>query len=190
MVPGNVPGIVIETARLRLRLLRDPDLAELVRLINDWEVARWVSNVPHPYTEADGREFMALMRQNHATGRPQRFTIALKETDRLVGGVGLDGDRGRDTDEAALGYWLGQPYWRRGYAREAVAALIEYGFRTLGLKTIRAYSDPANARSQTVLLSCGLAHVAEIVLPKPTRNGAQRAPLFRITAAGVSQAPR
>ena len=41
-------GIVIDTARLRLRPFRQDDLGELVRLIGSWEVARWVSNVPHP----------------------------------------------------------------------------------------------------------------------------------------------
>jgi RimJ/RimL family protein N-acetyltransferase len=95
---------VIETARLRLRSLREDDLADLVSLINNWEVARWVSTVPHPYTDANGREWIALVQQDHATGRPQRFAIALKESDRLIGGVGLDGSRGDGSDEPALGY--------------------------------------------------------------------------------------
>ena len=176
------PGIVIETARLRLRLFREDELTELVRLINDWEVARWVSNVPHPYADADGRTWIAAVQQEHAAGRPRRFAIALKDTDRIIGGIGLDGDPGDDTAEPALGYWLGQPYWRRGYAREAVAALLDYGFRTLGIETIRAYTDPANAASQKVLRHCGLDYVGDIDLLRPTRNGARRAPLFRITA--------
>src|SRR5437868_6367830 len=125
-------GIVIDTARLRLRPFREDDLGELVRLIGSWEVARWVSNVPHPYADANGRTWIAAVQQEHAAGRPRRFAIALKDTDRMIGGIGLDGDPGDDTAEPALGYWLGQPYWRRGYAREAVAALLDYGFRTLG----------------------------------------------------------
>jgi RimJ/RimL family protein N-acetyltransferase len=107
---AGAPGVVIETARLRIRSLRDDDLADLVALIGNWEVARWVSS--HPYSEADGREWIAQVQQDHATGRPRRFAIALKKTDRIIGGVGLDGDTGSETEEAALGYWLGQPYWR------------------------------------------------------------------------------
>jgi len=178
---AGAPGIVIETARLRIRSLRDDDLADLVALIGNWEVARWVSSVPHPYSEADGREWIANVRQDHATGRPRRFAIALKETNRIIGGVGLDGSTGDESKEPALGYWLGQPYWRNGYGREAVAAIIDYGFRTLGLDTIRAYTDPSNAASQKVLLHCGLINVGEIELTKPTRHGAWRAPLFRIS---------
>jgi RimJ/RimL family protein N-acetyltransferase len=179
-VPIVSGGVSFETARLRIRSLRDDELADLVALIDDWEVARWVSSVPHPYTDGDGRKWIALVRQDHATGRPRRFAIALRETDRLIGGVGLDGSTGDDSDEPSLGYWLGQPYWRNGYGREAVAAVIDYGFRTLGLETVRAYTDPSNTASQRVLLHCGLKKVGEIKLIKPTRQGARHAPLFRI----------
>ena len=173
--------ITIETARLRLRSLRDGDLSELVDLIGNWEVARWVSSVPHPYRDSDGREWIAVVQQDHANSRPRRFAIALKETDRIIGGVGLDGSTGDESDEPSLGYWLGQPYWGNGYASEAVAAIIDYGFRTLGMETIRAYTDPSNAASQKVLRHCGLIHVGEIELTMPTRHGARRAPLFRIS---------
>jgi len=174
-------GVVIETERLRLRSLRADDLADLIALIGNWEVTRWVSSVPYPYSEADGREWIAKVQQEHATGHPQRFAIALTETDRIIGGVGLNGSMGDEANEPALGYWLGQIYWAKGYGREAVAAVIDYGFRTLGIETIRAYTDPSNAASQRVLLHCGLINVGEIELTKPTRHGARRAPMFRIS---------
>ena len=100
----------------------------------------------------------------------------MKETDRLIGGVGLDGASGDESDEPSLGYWLGQPHWGNGYGREAVAAVIDYGFETLGVASIRAYTDPSNAASQKVLLRCGLTKVGEIELTRPTRHGARRAP--------------
>jgi RimJ/RimL family protein N-acetyltransferase len=75
---------------------------------------------------------------------------------------------------------LGQPYWGNGYGREAAAAVIDYGFRILGLETIRAYTDPGNTASQKVLLHCGLKNVGEIDLLMPTHHGERRAPLFRI----------
>ena len=172
---------MIETGRLRMRSLYDGDLIDLVTLAGNWEVARWLATMPHPYTEADGREWIVRVQQDHATGRPRRFAIALKETDRLIGGVGLDGSAGDESEEPALGYWVGQPHWGNGYAREAVAAVIDYGLRTLGMATIRAYTDPSNLASRRVLLHCGLVQVGEIELIRPTRNGARRAPLFRIS---------
>jgi RimJ/RimL family protein N-acetyltransferase len=102
---------VIETTRLRMRSLRDDDLIDLVTLAGNWQIARWLATMPHPYTEADGREWIARVQQDHATGRPRRFAIALKESDRLIGGIGLDGSTGDESEEPALGYWLGQPRW-------------------------------------------------------------------------------
>ena len=48
----------------------------------------------------------------------------MKETDRLIGGAGLDGSTEHESKEPALGYWLGQPHSGNGYPREAVAAVI------------------------------------------------------------------
>src|SRR5947207_6325521 len=99
--PAGASGITIETGRLRLRCLSDNDLNDLVGLVGNWQVARWVSAVPHPYSEADGRAWIALVRQDHAARRPCRFAIALNKTDRLIGGCGLDGSTGDGSDEAS-----------------------------------------------------------------------------------------
>ena len=157
---AGATAVIIETERLRMRAHRDGDLGDLVALAGNWEIARWTGRIPHPYSETDGREWIARVQENHAAGQPRRFAIALKESDRLIGGVGLDGSTGDGSDEPALGYWLGQPYWGNGYGREAATAIIDYGFRTLGLKTIRAYTDPGNIASQKVLLHCGLKTLA------------------------------
>src|SRR5436305_1627544 len=95
---------------------------------------------------------------------PGPSTTAPPISSRLNGGVGLDGSTGDDSEEPALGYWVGQPQWGNGYAREAVAAIIDYGLRRLGMETIRAYTDPSNLASQKVLLHCGLKQVGEIEL--------------------------
>ena len=178
---AGAAGLIIETQRLRMRAHRDDDLADLVALAGNWEIARWTGTIPYPYSESDGRQWIGRVQDDHANGRPRRFAIALKATDRLIGGVGLDGSTGDGSDEPALGYWIGQPYWGNGYACEAAAAVIDYGFRTLRLKTIRAYTDPGNTASQKVLLRCGLKRVGEIELLTPTHHGERRAPLFRIS---------
>jgi [ribosomal protein S5]-alanine N-acetyltransferase len=120
-------------------------------------------------------------------GLPRRLAIALKETGRLTGGAGLDSSTGDESEEPALGYWPGQPHWGNGYAREAVAAIIDYGLWNLRMETIRAYTDPSDLASQKVLLHCGLKHVGEIELTKPTRHGARRTPLFRISAPWAAE---
>ena len=158
VLAGKTFGVIIETARLRLRPLREDDLADMVKLIDNWEVACWLSAVPHPYTEADGRKWIALVHQDHATSRPLRFAVALKETDRLIGGVGLDGNTGDESEELAVGYWLGQPYWGNGYAYEAARTAIDDGFGRLGLGEIVAFTVPANQASRRVMEKLGMTH--------------------------------
>jgi|HubBroStandDraft_1064217.scaffolds.fasta_scaffold00213_34 RimJ/RimL family protein N-acetyltransferase len=183
-----MPGIVIETSRLRLRALRDDDLADLVGMAGDWAVACWLAQMPHPYTEVDGRAWIERVQQDHETGRPVRFAIALKSGDRLIGCAGLDGSTGDGSAEPALGYWLGRAHWGRGFGREAVAAVLDHGLNRLALSVIRAYTDPANAASQKLLLACGLERRGEIDLLHPTRHGAARAPLFRIVRRAGAEA--
>jgi RimJ/RimL family protein N-acetyltransferase len=108
------------------------------------------------------------------------LAIALKDDDRLIGGGGLDGSNAAAAAEPALGYWLGREFWRQGYGREAVSAFVRYGFDVLGLPSISASTDPANAASQKVLLAAGLERVGEIDLRTPTNSGATRVPIFRM----------
>ena len=180
-----MPATVIDTPRLRLRVYHDEDLPDLVRLAGAWEVATWLSAMPHPYTEDHGREWIAHVRLAHAAGSPRAFAIALKESGRLIGGAGLDGSSGDGNGQWSLGYWLGLPYRKRGYAREAVTAVIGYGFCTLGLDTVQAVTDPDNAASQAVLLACGLSKVGDIDLAEPMRRGALRASLFKMSRADL-----
>ena len=176
-----MPSTIIDTARLRLRAYHDDDLSDLVSMAGIWEVAGWLSALPFPYTEDHGRDWIAHVRQAHAAGSPRAFAIALKESNRLIGGVGLDGSSGDGSSEPSLGYWLGLTYQGQGYAREAVEAVVAHGFRMLGLDAIRAVTDPENLASQAVLLACGLRKVGDIDLTAPMRRGARRAPLFRMS---------
>jgi ribosomal-protein-alanine N-acetyltransferase len=169
------------TERLRLRCYEITDLPELVSLAGDWQVAQWLGTLPHPYDEGAGREWIGLVKADHASGQPCRFAVALKQSNKLIGGIGLDRDDG-GSGTAELGYWLGRQYWRQGYGREAAAAMIDHGFNGLRLDTITAFTDPCNAASQQVLRACGLTPAGEVELESPTRHcGAVRATSFRTT---------
>src|SRR5262249_46794120 len=96
---------------------------------------------------------------------------------------------GTGGSEPDVGCWMGQPHLGHGYAREAVASVIDYGLRTLGMETIRAYTDPSNLASQKILLRCGLNKVGEIILTTPTRHGGRRAPLFPLSLRRLGKLP-
>lgn len=77
-----------------------------------------------------------------------------RETGDLVGIVSLHIQRVHD--RAELGYWIGKPYWMRGYATEAARALIGFGFRDLGLHRIFAHHFARNPASGRVMEKAGM----------------------------------
>lgn len=138
-----------------MRPLRDGDLDRLVLLIGDWEVTRWLARVPHPYTAEDGRGFIRDMAAGVASGRDLHYTIALRDSDLLIGGCGfLEQETGHE-----LGYWLGRPYWGRGYGPEALSAVIGAGFAHLGEDHVFARVLPDNLRSRRLLERLGFRNL-------------------------------
>ena len=97
----------IETPRLILRHFRRGDAPELARLIGEWEVVRWLSEVPHPYGREDAMHYITRI----ANG----WSFAITDGRRLLGGIAISG---------GLGFWLGRRYWGRGYMSEAAEALV------------------------------------------------------------------
>jgi ribosomal-protein-alanine N-acetyltransferase len=142
----------LETARLRLRPYRDADIAELVPLIGTREVAATTLRIAHPYTEQDGRDFLALAQE------PDKIwlVVALRSDGRQIGGIGLRVDQ--QHHHAELGYWLGVPYWGQGYATEAAREMLRYGFETLQLHRIFASHFKPNAASGRILVKLGMRH--------------------------------
>ncbi|MDH4351518.1 MAG: GNAT family N-acetyltransferase, partial [Gemmatimonadota bacterium] len=93
---------------------------------------------------------------------PEEFTagqqVVLAVGDRatavLVGAIGLI--LRPEHSRAELGYWIGRPFWGRGYATEAAGAMLRYGFETLGLRRLYACHFARNPASGRVLEKVGM----------------------------------
>lgn len=135
----------LETERL---LLRPPELRDAVaitRWMSDYDVAKNLTRAPHPYSEDDARRFVARVTDQMARRQAHVFAIVRKDDWRLIGCTGLHLDEGRNE----IGYWLGKPYWNRGYATEALQRLLAFAFRELRLACVMAgwfYDNPASGR--------------------------------------------
>jgi ribosomal-protein-alanine N-acetyltransferase len=70
----------------------------------------------------------------------------------LVGAITLGQVRRGVVQSATLGYWIGQPYARNGYATAAVEAVVSFAFDSLGLHRVEAACVPENLASQGVLM--------------------------------------
>lgn len=172
----------VTTPRLLLRAFRHEDVPAFLPLIGDWQVARWLARVPHPYTAADGHGWVELAEQ----GRKDRAAfnlLAVRAGDGFpLGGIGLQLDRDRP-DSAELGYWVGTPYHRAGYGLEMVAAILAAGFGPLGLSRIWATADPDNRPSQSLLLKAGFRQQGQRSCEFPARERSVMAPYYEMTAA-------
>ncbi len=147
-------SLPLQTERLTLRPYSSADIPALVPLIGAREVAATTLRIPHPYTEDIAREFIALAKKDRARGACVRCAITLRQTGELYGGIGLQIEP--DHRRAELGYWIGVPYWGNGYATEAAAAMVNYGFQTLELQRIFASYVPRNVASGRVLQKIGM----------------------------------
>jgi RimJ/RimL family protein N-acetyltransferase len=127
-----------------------------MRLIGAREVAATTLRIPYPYREADARDFIAATQEDLSTGNELRLAVILRESDKLCGGVGLRIEA--DHRRAELGYWIGVPYWGKGYATEAARTMVRYGFDTLGLHRIFAGHVADNIASARVLKKIGMLH--------------------------------
>jgi [ribosomal protein S5]-alanine N-acetyltransferase len=146
----------LQTERLTLRVYGLSDIPALTPLIGAREVAATTLRIPHPYTESDARDFIASAEEDPSIDGGLRLAIVLRERDTLCGGVGLLIEP--DHRRAELGYWVGVPYWGKGYATEAGRALVKYGFGTVGLHRIFASHFANNPASARVLRKIGMRH--------------------------------
>lgn len=150
----------ISTPRLLLRAFAPADVPQLVTLAGNYEVAKNTLNIPHPYSEEDARRWVQLTQENYAQQTGYAFAIELLSSGEFVGGIGLNIER--RFDRAEVGYWLGQPYWGRGLASEALAAVLLFGFAELGLNKIYATHLAENLASGRVMLKNGMVKEGEL----------------------------
>jgi RimJ/RimL family protein N-acetyltransferase len=139
---------MITTQRLLLRRPDDGDTHAIVSIAGDWEVARRLSRVPHPYVSADASFFL-----EQVVPVEWIWAITLRGSKGLIGMVGLTPDM--DDGSAELGYWLSPVDWGKGYATEAARAVVSYGFDTLGLRGLKSSFFTDNPASGRVLGKLG-----------------------------------
>jgi RimJ/RimL family protein N-acetyltransferase len=140
----------ILTARLVLRRPRPADAERLAVLANDRTIAENTSRIPHPYTLADARAFIATAMRPAAP--PALLAFLAEAPEMLVGAAGLDG-RGA-TGVGELGYWVGAPFRGRGFATEMARALVDLAFAGEAERLL-ASCRVTNDASRRVLAKCG-----------------------------------
>ena len=140
--------------RLLLDAPSDDDVAALVELAGDVAIADTTISVPHPLDEGVAREWLATLAQAVELGSAEHFAIREAAGRPLVGMVSLRGID-REHDQVELSFWIGRPFWGRGYATEAAGAAVDRAFDVLGMNRIVAHHMVRNPASGRVLARLG-----------------------------------
>jgi 8-oxo-dGTP diphosphatase len=174
----------LATAELDLRPLVVGDAAAIHALVGDWAVARWTSNIPHPYEPGMAEAWIAENQGECERGEAVVFAIERRADRALVGAIGLMFDA--EAPRAEVGYWIGRPFWNCGYATEALKGLLRLAFGRLQLDAVVARAMLENQASMRVQEKAGFAYVGDDEINAPARGGCFPGKRREITAASFA----
>jgi RimJ/RimL family protein N-acetyltransferase len=156
---------LLRTEHLLLRPLRPDDAAPLFALFNNWNVIRFLSAPPWPYTPSHSRLFVdgmvarspGLNEEVLAITRDGAFigviSARLREQNALQRGAGPN-----------IGYWIGEPFWGHGFMTEAVQAVVRHLFASTATDAIYSGAFTENAASLKVQEKAGFIRDGETTL--------------------------
>ena len=158
---------LVATDRL---ILRGPTLADapvIAELANDPGVTGMTASMPYPYGVADAEAHLARVARADLRTHAE-FVVE----HRQFGVIGMLGFREEDPRRPELGYWLGRPFWGRGYATEAVRAALSWAHGGWRRNVVWAGHFADNTASGQVLCKAGFLYTGDVVrMPSTARGG-------------------
>lgn len=138
-----------------LRSVQKEDADSIHALINDWNVARMLSNSPFPYPKDQLNKWIDVITKQISKGEAYHFSIIDEASadKKLVGCIGLRIDKANRC--AKIGYWIGQKFWKQGIAKKALQRISSWALATLDIDYLYATSAKDNTASIKVLSNCG-----------------------------------
>ncbi len=148
--------LIMETERLILRKWEETDAEDMFEYARDPEVGPIAGWPPHSSVE----ESLDVIR--NVFDGAECYAICEKENGKAIGAIELKlnghTDMTERDDECELGYWLGKPFWGRGYMTEAAKEILRHGFEELGMNTIWCGYYDGNRKSARVQEKLGFVY--------------------------------
>lgn len=158
---GQRRSLRIETPRMTLRLPARSDFNAWTQLRRDsadflipWEPS-WS---PDHLTRRSFNHRVQWASRANAQGTALPVFLIRRADSVLLGALTLDQIRRGPAQAGTLGYWIGAPFARQGYMREAIAAMVHHAFTSAGLSRIEAACLPENTASRGVLEKTGFKY--------------------------------
>ena len=143
---GETP--VLRTKRLILRAPCLEDVAAICEIANNRRIAEQTRRLPHPYGAEDAREWI----EGAARPAETRYLVMRTSDDAILGAVGHWCKPG---SEMEVGYWIGEPFWGKGFATEALRGVIDHIFADASREQLLGCCRVSNRASRRVLMKCG-----------------------------------
>ena len=141
------------TERLILRPWAETDAGDLYRYAKDDRVGPIAGWPPHSSVDNSAEIIRTVF------SAPETYAVCLKEDNRAIGSIGLmigaRSDKEIPDTEGEIGYWIGVPFWGRGYIPEAVREIQRHAFEDLGCTALWCGYYDGNGKSKRVQEKCG-----------------------------------
>jgi RimJ/RimL family protein N-acetyltransferase len=149
----------LTTGRLKLRQWRDADLAPFAALNADPEVMRYF---PSTLAQEQSDEFAGYVYETIERQGWGLWAVEVTDGPPFIGFVGLNRVSFEEhfTPAVEVGWRLDRPFWGNGYATEAAAAAVTFGFEQLDLEEIVSFTSTVNEPSIRVMRRLGMRHDA------------------------------
>lgn len=157
MLVLDLPDQIL-TERLSLQRLKYEDAEEIFyTYASKPEVTRYVSWPTHKSLR-DTNAFLHYAVNAWERGTDYSFTVRLKESNRLIGSIGVINEDGK----LQFGYVFSPTQWNKGYATEVCLRLMDLLRRQRGVYRIQSFVDAENISSARVLIKSGLVEEARL----------------------------
>ncbi len=167
---------VIETERLVLRPWRETDAESLYEYAKDERIGPMAGWQPHKSLE----DSLGLIRE--ILTRDDYYAVTIKGEDRAVGSISVFQHSDTNPDKGSeIGYWIGVPFWGRGYIPEAVKAIMKYCFEERGDTIVWCGHYEGNDKSQRVIKKCGFTYAYSDICDVSLMEEMRREYLYSIT---------
>ncbi len=143
----------LSSERLRFRPILMDDIDFIFKLFGRSETNKY-SEDPDVKTR---EEAVAMYEKYMKPGAETRFRVIIEKEGEPMGTIGLY-LYSKEHKRAEMGYDLMREHWGKGYTTEAVKAIVDHGFNTLGLVRVEATVDSENGASARVLEKVGFTH--------------------------------
>ncbi len=175
---------MLETLRLLLRPLAEEDVDAVHRLYAEWDVAKSLSRIAHPFSVEAARQFVAAAQAAFGHGAGYTLGMVERESGAFVGVVSLripsmdpalsDEVRADDAGLGILGYAVARPWWRHGFATEGAKRMVEFALDELGLDRLQASALRDNPTSGRILERLGFVIAEAGIIQESLYGGPPR----------------